>query len=233
MQIGETARAVTQEIRQGLNAARIGPFVATAIGMRSGELSAFLPFQRRNGGFPDFLRLPDFPGFAECGVHPAQKIHAVCLSNGSSRSHRALEGSSLPSCFVLILFLTRLATPALRYWGYWVVAAFGVLCISTSLRTQVRPAIEFVSGKEGLRPRLPVFAGIPAFMLYDVTVRVLVFFKFGYWDTLNFASAPGLPGGRGEMAMAVASFARLAFLRGAVCASTLYTRCCPFLVPVQ
>ena len=32
------------------------------------------------------------------------------------------------------------------------MAAFGVLCISTPLRTQVRSAIEFVSGKEGLRP---------------------------------------------------------------------------------
>ena len=31
------------------------------------------------------------------------------------------------------------------------------------------------------------------------------------------------------MAMAVASSARLAFLRGAVCASALYTRCCPFV----
>ena len=72
------------------------------------------------------------------------------------------------------------------------------------------------------------FAGIPAFMLCDVTLRVLVFFKFGYWDTLKFASAPGLSGGRGEMAMAIASFARLAFLRGAVCAATLYIRCCHF-----
>ena len=34
------------------------------------------------------------------------------------------------------------------------------------------------------------------------------------------------------MAMAVASSARLAFLRGAVCASTPYNRCC-HLVPVQ
>ena len=44
---------------------------------------------------------------------------------------------------------------------------------------------------------------------------------------------PGLSGGRGEMAMAVASSARLAFLRGAVCACcTPYTRRFP-LVPVQ
>ena len=32
------------------------------------------------------------------------------------------------------------------------MAAFGAFFIFTTLRTQVRPAIEFVSGKEGLRP---------------------------------------------------------------------------------
>ena len=89
---------------------------------------------------------------------------------------------------------------------------------STTLRTQVLPAIEFVSGKEGLRPRLAVFAAIAAFMPYDVTLRVLVFFEFVYWVALTFEIAPGLSGGRGEMAMAVASSARLAFFRGAVCA---------------
>ena len=53
--------------------------------------------------------------------------------------------------------------------------------------------------------------------IYCTTPLVVVLFNFGYWDTLNFASAPGLFGGRGEMAMAVASSARLAFqksLRG-------------------
>ena len=70
------------------------------------------------------------------------------------------------------------------------------------------------------------------FLPYDVTLRVLVFFEFVYWDTLMFVSAPDLSGGRGEMAMAVASSARLAFLRGAVCACcTLYTRCFPFFGP--
>ena len=54
---------------------------------------------------------------------------------------------------------------------------------------------------------------------------------FGYWDTLNFGSAPGLSGGRGEMAMAVASSARLACLRGAVCASTPPLRCTSDAVP--
>ena len=93
----------------------------------------------------------------------------------------------------------------------------------TTLRTQVRPAIEFVSGKEGLRP------GIAAFVSWYCCLRVLVFFEFVYWLFLKFARAAGPSGGRGEMAMAVASSARIAFLRGAVCASTLYTRCCPFV----
>ena len=51
-----------------------------------------------------------------------------------------------------------------------------------------------------------------------VVVWVHVFFEYMAKITLNFTSAPGLSGGRGEMAMAVASSARLAFLRGAVCA---------------
>ena len=41
-------------------------------------------------------------------------IRAERSSNGSCRSHRALEGSSLPSCFDPFVFLPRLATPALR-----------------------------------------------------------------------------------------------------------------------
>ena len=38
----------------------------------------------------------------------------VRSSSGSCRSHRALESSSLPSCFDPIVILPRLATPALR-----------------------------------------------------------------------------------------------------------------------
>ena len=71
-----------------------------------------------------------------------------------------------------------------------------------------------------------LFRWFCCFLPCDVTLRVLVFFEFVYRDTLMFVSAPSLSGGRGEMAMAVASSARLAFLRGAVCASTLYIRCC-------
>ena len=41
-------------------------------------------------------------------------IRAERSSNGSCRTHRALEASSLPSCFVPFFFLPRLATPALR-----------------------------------------------------------------------------------------------------------------------
>ena len=76
---------------------------------------------------------------------------------------------------------------------------------SSTLRTQVRPAIEFVSGKEGLRPRIAVFVSC------YFCLRVLVFLEFVYWLFLKFVSAPGLSGGRGEMAMAVASSARLAY----------------------
>ena len=91
------------------------------------------------------------------------------------------------------------------------------------LRMQVRPAIEFASGKEGLRPLFLLVGGL------FTTPLVFVPFTFVYRDTLKFTSAPGPFGGGGEMAMAVASSARFAFLRGAVCASTLYTRCCPFV----
>ena len=76
-----------------------------------------------------------------------------------------------------------------------------------------------------------VFAEVPDLIVYPTPVQAII--EFVYWLFLNFASAPGLSGGRGEMAMAVASSARLAFLRGAVCACcTPYTRRFP-LVPVQ
>ena len=65
--------------------------------------------------------------------------------------------------------------------------------------------------------------------VYSTTPLVFAPFKFAYWLFLKIASAPGPFGGRGEMAMAVASSARLAFLRGAVCACCMpYTRCFPF-----
>ena len=47
---------------------------------------------------------------------------------------------------------------------------------------------------------------------------VHVFLKYVLLLSLSLAKAPGLSGGRGEMALAVASFARPALFRGAVCA---------------
>ena len=41
-------------------------------------------------------------------------VVVVCVSNGSYRSHRALKGSSLPSCFFPFVFLLRRSTLALR-----------------------------------------------------------------------------------------------------------------------
>ena len=40
-------------------------------------------------------------------------------------------------------------------------------------------------------------------ILYDVLLRVLVFLEFVFWPFLSYTNAPGLFGGRGEMAMAV------------------------------
>ena len=74
------------------------------------------------------------------------------------------------------------------------------------------------------------YSGCSAF--YCTTPLVLVPFKFVYQDTLKFASAPGPFGGRGEMAMAVASSARLAFLV-ARCAPRRSTSDAVLLFPVQ
>ena len=68
----------------------------------------------------------------------------------------------------------------------------------------------------------------PWLTFYCSAPLVFVLFKFVYWLFLKFASAPGPFGGRGEMALAVASSARHAFFRGAVCASTPYNRHFPF-----
>ena len=58
------------------------------------------------------------------------------------------------------------------------------------------------------------FAEVPDFIEYPTPVQVLI--EFVFWALLMFAMAPGLSGGRGEMAMAVASPARLVlFLRSA------------------
>ena len=61
---------------------------------------------------------------------------------------------------------------------------------------------------------LTVHASHAGLQVQNVSGKELVFFEIVYWLFLKFARAPGLSGGRGEMAMAVASSARLAFLRG-------------------
>ena len=139
--------------------------------------------------------------------------------NGSSRSHRALEGSSLPSSIVPFSVLLRRSTLALRLGGSgsWQRSEFYVF-----LRRYGRRSGQPSSSSLARRACVH-YSGWLA--VYCTTPLVLVFFKFVYWDTLKFVRAPGPFGGRGEMAMAVASSARLAFLLGAVCATTLYIRC--------
>ena len=184
--------------------------------------------ESNDGSLPVFLDSPDF------WIFPARKssklprqfqlIRAGRSSSGSARSHRAFEATRQPSCFFPFVFLLRRSTPALRLGdlaGSWQRSEFYVFLRRYGCRSG-QPSSSS-TGKEILRPRIAVFDS------WYCSLRVQVFMEFVYWDTLNFASAPGLPGGRGEMAMAVASSARVAFLRGAVCASTLYTRCCPFV----
>ena len=147
-----------------------------------------------------------------------QLIRAELPSNGSSRSHRALEGSSLPSCFVPFFFLPRLTTPALRLGviGSWRPSVF-YLFLCRYGRRSGQPSSSSLARRACVH-----YSGW--LTLYCTTPLVFVPLKFVYWLFLKFARAPGLSRGRGEMAMAVASFARLAFLRGAVCASTLYNQ---------
>ena len=131
-------------------------------------------------------------------------VVVVCLSNGSSRSHRACDSAG---CSLMLVVLQR------------VPPLYG--------RRPGQPSSSSLARRACVH-----YSGCSPF--YCMASLVFVPFKFVYWLFLKFASAPGLSGGRGEMAMAVASSARLAFLRGAVCACcTPYTRCCPFLVPVQ
>ena len=155
-------------------------------------------------------------------------IRAERSSNGSSRSLRALEGSTLPSCFVPFVFLLRLATPALRLGviGSWLRSG-SYLFLRRCGRRSGQPSSSSLARRACVQ-----CSGCSA--SYCMTSLVFVPLMFGYWLFLKFAIAPGLSGGRGEMAMAVASSARLAFLRGAVCACcTLRQTLSPFLVPVQ
>ena len=115
------------------------------------------------------MTIRSHPG-VEKNARQWHSIRAERSSNGSFRSHRALEGSSLPSCFVPVIIFPRLATPAL---GLGVIGSLrpSGFYLFQSLRTQVRPAIEFVSGKEGLRPRIAVFVS------WYCCLRVLVFLE--------------------------------------------------------
>ena len=74
-------------------------------------------------------------------------VMVVCLSNGSSRCHRALEASSVPSCFVLFFssFVSPLQPLGLGLLGRCDPRNFFFFDVTDA-------AIEFVSGKEGLRP---------------------------------------------------------------------------------
>ena len=77
------------------------------------------------------------------------------------------------------------------------VSGFAVVC---SMALRVHVFMEYVD---------KVLTEVHDFIGYPMLVQV--FIEFALWDTLKFACAPGLSGGRGEMAMAVASSARLAF----------------------
>ena len=140
-------------------------------------------------------------------------IRAERSSNGSSRS---IAHSRAHLCPVL--------RPFLFPPGSWRPSVFYLFYAVTDAGPA---AIEFVSGKRACVH----FSGCSAF--YCMASLVFVPFKFVYWLLLKFASAWPLRRCRGEMAMAVASSARLAFLRGAVCASAPYNRHFPLFVPVQ
>ena len=105
-------------------------------------------------------------------------VVVVCLSNGSSRGHRALEGSSLPSCFDPFVILPRLATPALR---------LGVI-------GSLRPSVLFLLRRCGRRSGQPSSSSLAR----RACVHVLPFRLFGYWVTLNFARSLASPEAEGR-----------------------------------
>ena len=150
----------------------------------------------------------------------------------ASRSHRALEGSSLPSCFVPLII-----PPSSRHSGpqAWVYLSrcdprYFYVFLRRYGRRSGQPSSSSLA-RGGLASTYCRFR-LPLLLLYGVLgIRTLGVRLPG--SSSRISQAPlVLSGGRGEMAMAVASSARLAFLRGAVCACCTL-RCCPFLVPVQ
>ena len=96
-------------------------------------------------------------------------IRAERSSNDSCRSHRALEGSSLPSCFVPFVFFPRLATPALNVF----------------LRRYGRRSRQPSSSSVARRARVQVFAVFAGIAVFN-TVR-----RYGY--SFSSRSSTGTP----------------------------------------
>ena len=98
-----------------------------------------------------------------------QLIRAERSSNGSSRSHRALEGLSLPSCFVPFFFLPRLTTPALRLGviGSWQPSVFYLF-----LRRYGRRSGQPSSSSVARRACVHVFPFSLVFLFYAVRCYV-------------------------------------------------------------
>ena len=149
-------------------------------------------------------------------------VSSIPLSPGrssfSSWSHRALEGS-----FFFSSLVSPLQPLGLGFFGSLRPSVFFFSYVVLFLRRYGRRSGQPSSSSLARRACVHVLSfSLVLLFLYRTTLRhalrVLVFFEIVYWDNLMFVSALGLSGGRGEMAMAVASSARLAFLRGAVCA---------------
>ena len=140
--------------------------------------------------------------------------------------------------------------PILHFGSWWGVL-LQACSESTTVRTSIlHPVLRADTFSHEVLLHLPVFfygrrSGQPSSssLARRACVHVLPFTGIGFPRARLLAQPEDrkrpwpLRGSRGD-GNAVASSARLAFLRGAVCASTLYTRCCPFgicfpLVPVQ
>ena len=158
-------------------------------------------------------------------------IRAVRSSNGSCRSRRALEGSSLPSGFVLFFFLLRLATPALRLgvFGSW-LRSESYLFLRRDGRRSGQPSSSSLARRACVHV-LP----FSSLVLQFTGTSIPGFRLLGHPDVRKRPWPLRRPRGDGHGGRFVRS---PCLIRGAVCASTLYIRCCPFglcfpLFPVQ
>ena len=173
--------------------------------------------------------------------HPGvQKMPASGISSELSAHQMApagaiahLRASSLPSCFFPFVFLLRLATPALRLGvlaGSW-QRSESYLFLCRNGRRSGQPSSSSLA-RWGLRPRIAVFAGIPAFLPYDVTgTRLLRDRLLGHPELrkgpLASLEAEGRWQWRSLRPLALPSFvARFALV-------VRYARCFPFLVSAQ